>query len=67
MRFSPDKEKEKIKIWGEMIPGTTGESKHDRMKWDDSLSSEDMFVKYPGIWDKSRDKIGDMRGNTVRK
>ena len=37
MRFSPDKEKEKIKIWGEIIPGNTGESKHDRMKWDDSL------------------------------
>lgn len=63
MRFSPEKEKEIIKIWGENIPGNTGESKHDRMNWDDSLSPEDMFVKYPGIWDKTTDKIGDMRGN----
>ena len=63
MRFSAEKEKEMIKIWGDVIPGNTGESKRNRMNWDDSLSDRDMFVKYPGIWDKSTDEIGDMRGN----
>ena len=52
-----------IPIWGEVIPGNTGKSKHDRMHWDDTLSFEDMFMKYPGIWDKTTDLIGDMRGN----
>lgn len=63
MRFSPEKEKEIIKIWGEKIPGNTGESKHDRMNWDDKLTPDEMFTKYPGVWDKTTDKIGDMRGN----
>lgn len=61
MRF--DKSKEMIPIWGDKIPGNTGESKCDRMNWDDTLTFEDMFVKYPGIWDKTTDKLGDMRGN----
>ena len=61
MKF--DKSKELIPIWGDVIPGNTGESKHDRMHWDDTLSFEEIFTKYPGIWDKSTDLIGDMRGN----
>ena len=35
MKF--DKSKELIPIWGDVIPGNTGESKHDRMHWDDTL------------------------------
>lgn len=27
-----------IPIWGEVIPGNTGKSKHDQMHWDDTLS-----------------------------
>lgn len=63
MRFSKEKEAEKIFIWGEKIPGNTGQSKKDIMNWDDSLSDEDLFLKYPGIWDKSSDEIGEMKGN----
>ncbi len=63
MRFDKAKEAEKIRIWGEKIPGNTGESKQDIMHWDDSMSFQDMFEKYPGVWDKSTDEIGDMRGN----
>lgn len=61
MKF--DESKERIPIWGKMIPGNTGESKHDRMNWDDTLTPQDLFTKYPGIWDKTTDLIGDMRGN----
>lgn len=63
MRFPEAKEKEKILIWGEKIPGNTGKSKTDVMQWDDSLTFEDMFTKYPGIWDKTTDEIGEMKGN----
>ena len=63
MRFSAEKENERICFWGEQIPGNTGASKHDIMHWDDSMSMEDSFLKYPGIWDKSTPEIGDMKGN----
>lgn len=52
-----------IPIWGEQIPGNTGKSKLDDMHPDDSLTQQDIFEKYPGIWDKSSDQLGDMRGN----
>lgn len=63
MRFAVEKEKEKIMIWGAGVPGNAPESKTDIMHWDDSISAEEVFTKYPGIWDKSTEKIGDMKGN----
>ena len=61
MRFKD--EKNLIPIWGEKIPGNRNESKNDILNIDDSLSMEDIFTKYPGVWDKSCDKLGDMKGN----
>ena len=55
--------KETLPIWGETIPGNTGKSKRDVMTIDTSLTMEDVFTKYPGIWDKTTDEIGDLRGN----
>ena len=54
-----------LPIWGEAgrIPGNTGKSKRDVMNIDKSLTMEDVFTKYPGIWDKSTDELGDLRGN----
>jgi hypothetical protein len=54
-----------LPIWGEAgrIPGNTGKSKSDVMNIDKSLTMEDVFTKYPGIWDKSTDELGDLRGN----
>lgn len=63
MRFRKEKDQEMIYIWGEKIPGNTGESKRDIMNWDDSLTMQELFEKYPGIWDKTTDELGDMRGN----
>lgn len=61
MKFTKDNGM--IRIWGDVIPGNTGRSKNDIMHWDDSISQEDMFVKYPGVWDKSTEVLGDMKGN----
>ena len=55
--------KEALPIWGKMIPGNTGASKRDVMNIDTSLTMEDVFTKYPGIWDKSTPELGDLRGN----
>jgi len=52
-----------LPIWGEIIPGNTGKSKYDVMPVDKSLTMQDVFTKYPGIWDKSTPEIGDLRGN----
>lgn len=52
-----------IPIWGKQIPGNTGKSKLDDIHPDDSLSTQDIFEKYPGIWDRTSDQLGDMRGN----
>ncbi|MBQ9412520.1 MAG: alpha/beta hydrolase [Oscillospiraceae bacterium] len=53
-----------LPIWGGSgIPGNTGASKSDVMHIDKTLTMEDVFFKYPGIWDKSTDKLGDLRGN----
>ncbi len=51
-----------LPIWGQVIPGNTGKSKTDIMHWDESLTMEDIFFKYPGVWDKSCDELGDMKG-----
>ena len=52
-----------LSIWGQKIPGNTGESKRNLMPVDESLTMEDVFTKYPGVWDKSCDELGDMVGN----
>lgn len=56
--------KETLRIWGDVIPGNTGKNKLDDMNVDPEMTMEDVFTKYPGIWDKSDpDHIGDLRGN----
>ena len=57
------KAEERILLWGSGIPGNTGLSKLDIMKPDHSLTMQDIFTKYPGIWDKATEEMGDMRGN----
>ena len=52
-----------LPIWGEAVPGNTGTSKYEVMPVDTSLTMQDVFIRYPGIWDKSTDEIGDLRGN----
>lgn len=63
--MKPDNEKDFIYIWGECIPGNTGESKRDIMGHDDSITMQDIFTKYPGVWDKSTDVLGPMIGNDM--
>ena len=53
----------RIPIWGETIPGNRPESKRDVMDWHEEYTQEDLFMKYPGIWDKSTPEIGDLSGN----
>ena len=55
--------KETLRIWGDVIPGNTGRNKLDDMNVDPEMTMEDVFTKYPGIWDKESDEIGDLRGN----
>ena len=55
--------KETIPVWGDVIPGNTGRNKLDDMNVDPNMTMEDVFFKYPGIWDKETDEIGDLRGN----
>ncbi len=52
-----------LPIWGSEIPGNTGESKSDVMHVDKTMTLEEAFQKYPGIWDKSTPALGDLRGN----
>ncbi|EQC69094.1 hypothetical protein HSISB1_2106 [Streptococcus sp. HSISB1] len=44
---------EKIYIWGEQIPGNSNKSKTDILEIHEEYSNQDLFEKYPGIWDKS--------------
>lgn len=55
--------KPELRIWGDVIPGNTGRSKMDDMNVDPTMTMEDVFTKYPGIWDKTTDEIGDLSGN----
>ena len=53
-----------LPIWGEgNIPGNTGKSKNDIMHIDTTLTMEDVFTKYPGVWDRESAELGDLRGN----
>ncbi len=52
-----------LPIWGAHIPGNTGESKYTDMPVDTTMTTMDVFTKYPGIWDKSTPELGDLRGN----
>lgn len=54
-----------LPIWGEQIPGNTGKSKRDIMGYNDSLTMEDIFTRYPGVWDKSTEVLGEMIGNDM--
>ncbi|WP_303973197.1 alpha/beta hydrolase [Streptococcus merionis] len=56
---------EKLYIWGEQIPGNHSGSKTDRLDIHEEYTAQDMFEKYPGIWDKSTDTIGDISGNAT--
>ncbi|MGT2756162.1 alpha/beta hydrolase [Streptococcus ovuberis] len=56
---------EKLYIWGERIPGNHAGSKTDVMDIHDEYTPQDLFEKYPGIWDKTTDIIGDMSGNAT--
>jgi len=58
MKFSKDVER--IPIWGDSIPGNTGESKTDVMHPDHSLTMDQIFGAPGGIWDKSSDEITQM-------
>ena len=51
--------KETLEIWGNVIPGNSERSKLDDMNVDKDMTMEDVFFKYPGIWDKDSDEIGD--------
>ncbi|WP_423213971.1 alpha/beta hydrolase [Streptococcus equinus] len=53
----------KIYIWGEQIPGNSDKSKTDILEIHKEYSNQDLFEKYPGIWDKSSQELGDMSGN----
>ena len=55
----------RLPIWGEMIPGNTGESKRDIMKVNESLTMEQIFTMPNGIWDKSSEVLGDMTGDAT--
>lgn len=61
MRLSENREH--LPIWGDAIPGNTGKSKYDVMHVDKTMSPMDALMKYPGIWDKSTDELGDLQGN----
>ena len=50
----------RIPIWGDMIPGNTGESKKDIMQPNLSMSMEEIFGARGGIWDKSSEEITQM-------
>lgn len=54
---------EKLYIWGETIPGNSKRSKTDVMDIHEEYSPQDLFEKYPGVWDKTTLEIGDMSGN----
>ncbi|MFC3928535.1 alpha/beta hydrolase [Streptococcus caprae] len=54
---------EKLYIWGERIPGNHAGSKTDVMDIHEEYTPQDLFEKYPGIWDKTTDTVGDMSGN----
>ena len=60
-----DQNRPHLPIWSDPahIPGNTGKSKSDLMNIDKTMTMEDVFTKYPGIWDKSTDELGDLRGN----
>ena len=61
MRLSETREH--LPIWGDSIPGNTGLPKTDVMRVDRAMDPMEALMKYPGVWDKSSDELGDLRGN----
>ena len=55
MRF--EEEVTMIPIWGDRIPGNTGESKLKYLHPNHDLTMQDIFQTKGGIWDKSSDEI----------
>ena len=55
--------KKHIPIWGSCIPGNSDKSKLTVMDVHPEYTMEDIFTKYPGVWDKSCEELGDMSGN----
>ena len=51
-------------IWGDVIPGNTGEDKKNLMEVDTTMSQEEMFRR-PGVWDRSDAPLEDMSGNAT--
>lgn len=54
---------EKLYIWGDKIPGNSQKSKIDVLDIHKEYTEEDLFEKYPGIWDKTSAELGDLSGN----
>jgi len=54
---------ENLKIWGDNIPFNSGKSKMDVMDVHEEYTMEDLFVKYPGVFNTKVDYCDDMSGN----
>lgn len=52
-----------VYIWGDQIPGNSPQSKTDILDIHEEYTPQDLFERYPGIWDKSTDELGDLSGN----
>lgn len=55
--------KNPLYIWGEQIPGNNKRLKTDVLNIHEEYTPHDLFEKYPGVWDKSSDELGDLSGN----
>ncbi|MBE5889697.1 MAG: alpha/beta hydrolase [Lachnospiraceae bacterium] len=55
MKFTTDVKM--LPIWGDVIPGNTGEDKRTVMHPDLNMTMQDIFSSKGGIWDKSSDEI----------
>lgn len=55
--------RKEIPIWGDLIPGNSPKSKTDILHIHPEYTMQDIFTKYPGIWDKTSETLGDMSGN----
>lgn len=55
--------RQRVYIWGNQIPGNHPGSKRDIMDWHEEYTEQELFTKYPGIWDKNSKDLGDLTGN----
>jgi len=54
---------EQLYIWGENVPFNSDRSKLDDMDIHMEYTEEDIFVKYPGVFNSASDDVDDMSGN----